>query len=530
MRTHFVTGVVLSVLALSSPAAGQAIPAARNVEIVVNHSLYASGEITDSLNQYLLDVAVQGYLPTLTTTAFANATELRSHLANRHATDGLAGAVFIGDIPRANYEIATHTSWPYESFPIDLYFQDLDGTWADGDADGRYDDHTGDVAPEIWLGRMVTHNLTSLHAGRTEAGMLNDYFAKNHAYRRGNLSTSTDALAYIDDDWVSQSTSWASSMQTGVSGDVTLVNDKATTDAADYESRLANDSYEHVMVAVHSNAVYHAFEGGGGGTTSNSELEGLDPEVLFYNLWACSNARYTTNGYMAGEYVFGTDYGLLSVGSTKTGSMISFYQYFSPLGRGYTFGEAWKQWWEYQASGGFNSSEKDWSYGMTMIGDPLLATQAYQDFLVWADFDQDGDADADDIEALRLHIRAGDLRYDVDGDGYCLMSDLELMISDLVEWSSPAGQGVGTAMGDFNLDGQVDTTDLTRLAAHYGTQGTWAEGNANYDPMIDVTDLTILARYYGFDATAGADAIPEPVALLVMACGLAGLLRGRRRT
>ena len=83
------------------------------------------------------------------------------------------------------------------------------------------------------------------------------------------------------------------------------------------------------------------------------------------------------HGYMGGEYVFGTSKGLLSVGTTKTGSMLNFGDYYTPLGQGATFGEAYLDWWKAQAAGGFNDDEKDWFYGMTMIGDPLMRTEAF---------------------------------------------------------------------------------------------------------------------------------------------------------
>ena len=534
MRKPQVAGCLLLTLILSANAVAQtyppAMPSQRNVEIVVDSSLYATGEITESLAQYVRDLTCQGYAPTVTTTAFSSATQLRAHLADRYVTDGLAGAVFVGDLPKAWYEIASHGSWAYESFPIDLYFQDLDGAWTDGDSDGNYDDHTGETAPEIWLGRMVTSKLTSLHSGRTEASLLNDYFAKNHAYRRGDLATSTDGLAYVDDDWIPWSTSWASNLQAAVSGEVTLVNTSSGTNAADYESRLANESYEHLLVCVHSNSSYHAFEGGGGGNTHNSEIQGLNPDILFYNLFACSNARFTSNGYMAGEYVFGTDAGLLSVGSTKTGAMQQFYQYYNPLGDGEVFGDAWQAWFDAIAAYGFSASEKDWYYGMTMVGDPLLATQAYQDFLVWADFDQDGDADADDIDILCANIGGADPRYDVDGDGDCDSDDLVLLIENLVEWSESVSgeQGVGTACGDFNLDGLVNATDLAIMQGGFGlgSQG-YADGNGNGDSLVDATDLAILAANFGYVAPTGP--VPEPVTIGLLSMGGMALLRRRRR-
>jgi hypothetical protein len=354
-------------------------PASLNVEVVVNPTLYSGGAISTSLSRYLQDIHAQGYNPILTTASFADTGALRNHLAARRSSVGLAGAVFVGDLPVFNFEIEAHADWSYESFPCDLYYQDLDGSWSDLDGDGLTDSHAGNVSPEIWMGRIAAGNLTALHPGRTEADLLNAYFARNHQYRVGSYRVADDGLAYVDDDWVPWAGTYSAALDAAVSGTTTVVSNGATTVASDYMARLSQE-HEHLLLCAHSNAVIHKFKIGSewtGGAVYNFDLAGLDPNVLFYNLFACSNARYTTSGYMAGEYVFGTDAGLLAVGSTKTGSMLEFQDYYTPLGQGMTFGGAWLNWWGMRAVGGFSATEKDWHYGMTMIADPLLVTQAY---------------------------------------------------------------------------------------------------------------------------------------------------------
>ena len=164
-----------------------------------------------------------------------------------------------------------------------------------------------------------------------------------------------------------------------MTGTVTRVDLPETTTAPDLTARLGTGR-EHVLIAAHSNSQRHRFEVSGewtGGELWNHELAGLDPQALFYNLFACSSARFTEDGYLAGEYVFGTSTGLAAVSSTKVGAMRQFDDYFTPLGAGATFGEAMLHWWGAVADGGFSAYEKDWHYGMTLIGDPLLMTQAY---------------------------------------------------------------------------------------------------------------------------------------------------------
>jgi hypothetical protein len=352
------------------------------VEIVVEPGLYASGEIDAGLSQYVADLRLQGLDPILTTASFASAADLRSHLADRYNSQGLAAVVLIGDTPVEYFERANdHERYGYQRFPIDLYFQDLDGSWSDSDNNGTYDLHAGDVEPEIALGRMVTSRLTGLQPGRTEAGMLQSYFQKNHAYRTRQISLAPDGLAYIDDDW-SSSPAWGEDLGRSLTGTVTTVTDKLVTTADDYEQRLGTTEYESVLICAHSDETRHSFmigtdQKGAGGYTLNSELEDLNHQTFFYKLFACKNADYTYEGYMGGEYVFGTNLGLLAAGSTKNGGMLAFDSYYLRLGLGTTFGEAMLHWWQQRANGGFTDSEIDWHYGMTLVGDPMLKMQQF---------------------------------------------------------------------------------------------------------------------------------------------------------
>jgi len=349
------------------------------VEVLVNDDLYASGEIDVSLDRYLADIRQQGYEPILTPAGFSTAAELKTHLSNRYDEGGLAGAVLIGEMPAPLFEIEQHTGWEYESFPCDLYLQDLTGNWADTDGDGLLDEHTGNVAPEIWLGRMAVGALVSLHTGRSEAGLLNGYFAKNHAYRTGQFTCRGDALAYVDDDWRTLSDRWVGELELATAGEVHLVDDGPTTAAADYRARL-QEEYEHLFLAAHSAPIRHGFKVNGDFEEDrfrSSEVAEVDPKVLFYALYACSAARYDTEGYIAGEYVFGTGSGLLALGSTKTGGIQNYREYYDQLGQGRPFAEALEHWWTTRASGGFTVSQRDWLYGVTLIGDPLLVAQAF---------------------------------------------------------------------------------------------------------------------------------------------------------
>jgi hypothetical protein len=94
-----------------------------------------------------------------------------------------------------------------------------------------------------------------------------------------------------------------------------------------------------------------------------------------------------------------------------------------------------------------------------------------------------------------------------------------------------------TYAGDSNIDGKVDLTDFTFLAANFnGTGKNWLQGDYNYDGKVDLTDFTFLAANFNQSLTGDGgglgSAVPEPVSLAALATfGVVavGMRRGRRR-
>ena len=107
-----------------------------------------------------------------------------------------------------------------------------------------------------------------------------------------------------------------------------------------------------------------------GGWVLSEDIQTRDPPVLFYNLFACGPGRFTDENYLAGAYIFHTTYGLITVASSKSGSMLYFDDFTRPLSEQKTIGESFREWFDAQAP--FELWEKEWYYGMVVNGDPTL--------------------------------------------------------------------------------------------------------------------------------------------------------------
>jgi len=327
--------------------------------------------LTSELTTYTTDLTMNGYYPVVLTVSGGSAEDLKDTLLTYYTNDtyDLVGAILIGDLPTAWFYHANDFSGG-ATFPIDLFLMDMDGTWTDGNSDGKYESHTdgsGDTAPELFTGRIDADNVPG-----TPINVIKNYLGKVHKFWTGQINRSYKGLTYTDHDWASgpsflHDISYAYSDYEALAWPAVERNDYMNT-------RVPNASYEFIQLSCHSGSSTHYFHTGG--TASSTQIRTTGPEALFYNLYCCSGARFTDYNCLGNAYIMntGTD-SLSSVGSTKTGSMLAFSQFYDPLGSGTSFGEAFRQWFVSQypysdTAGGYN--DISWYYGMTILGDPTL--------------------------------------------------------------------------------------------------------------------------------------------------------------
>lgn len=291
----------------------------------------------------------------------------------------LSGVVLIGDIAPAIYYHAAMstglTDWEEDYFPCDLFYMDLDGIWhLKDDGSGMYDDHTGDVRPEIFVGRINTATM-----GRNEIYELQFFFDKDHQYWTGKKTLNKQrALSFTGPDW-DELDFWnsVSPLYGNSYYDIVRGNQFTRSNYVDY---IQNSNYEFIQLACHSNSKKHAFDTLHLASSDlyYYQISLISTKQIGYNLFCCKACNWMSDSRsqcLGESYLYGqsnNSSALALVGSTKSGGMLGFSSFYNALGNGICIGTSYWLWWLFHCGSSHTPSHKLWFYGMTILGDPLV--------------------------------------------------------------------------------------------------------------------------------------------------------------
>ncbi|MDD3739062.1 MAG: hypothetical protein PHP31_07190 [Lentimicrobiaceae bacterium] len=297
----------------------------------------------------------------------------------------LKGVVFIGDIPAAYYEV-DHDHPPrylYSYWQCELFYMDLDGVWEDTDGNNIYDSHTGNVAPEIFVGRISTAHMDQ---NFTEKEGLENYLDKLHNFYMGNVQINNKyALAYTDTDWANSFAMCnhiGNLYGTGYYHNFNAINNP-NHGKTDYLEKLGDTTYEFIQLAAHSAYDHHAIvHGNSNHNVIPENVVNTPPQAIAYNLFCCSACQwpiYNPNPnnrklHIGTSYIYNSSPRALTVvGSTKTGSMLGYKNvFYQNLNSKKVIGESFLEWWKLFGNNHYHELVI-WYYGMCILGDPMIS-------------------------------------------------------------------------------------------------------------------------------------------------------------
>lgn len=342
-------------------------PGTRSFLVVVESSLHE--QLRASLEQYAETMELARYeVHVEPWESSGTVVELRALLLEHFESNGIEGALLIGDLPAAMYEM------PYEipaletmeEFPTDLYLQDLDAPWVSRNGNDSYDYHDP-LKLDIYTSRLIG-----------TPTQLVDYFARLERYRREGPLVDRSAFIFIDDDWHKKDTSNACNLGELYS-EVEVIQDKADSTLENYLAKLRGEGAEFVYQWIHGAPpgtypgwlAFDHVDDEGEFTQLKlfaDDIVQQNLKVSFVNLANCYSARFTDETLaVATAYTVGTEYGLATVGSTKMGAQTDPRLFHEGLAKGLRWGEAYREW--YNQVGRKNDH---WHLGIVLMGDPLL--------------------------------------------------------------------------------------------------------------------------------------------------------------
>jgi len=322
------------------------------IGVIVNKDIAA--EIAPKIQRYIADlVSIEEVSVWLNNSDFnenSSASVLRDSLLHQYLNDNLTGVVFIGDLPITYYEIREDLGGGYyNSFPCDIYFMDLNGSWLDTAAaggwgvTGYFDNHIGDRKAEIWMSRIIGSNTPDIG---DELTVLNDYFDRLHMRMTGQDNLPKKMCFFGSDVEFPTMDSWLGDTLLGYqTGEIVIYKRSSLTmpDSPQNWISVLQQGVEYSVMFEHSYEYGHSMSS----FFSNQDYLSMSPKSnsrFYYLVATCKVARYTTPNTMGLIYAMGHK-GLLVIGSTKEVGIGGGREVFHGLlGQGNSFGTSHKEW------------------------------------------------------------------------------------------------------------------------------------------------------------------------------------------
>lgn len=303
-----------------------------------------------SLSQYQVDLTAEGWRSEVHPISPAGSpASIRALLRRGFEAEGLAGALLVGAVPALLFNKDGEGSDYWHDHPCDGYYMDLYGTFSEPNSRGALTrwqpDATVGGGVQIWVSRLRADTLAGAGLG-TEVELYRRYFARNHAYRTGELDLPPRRACVIwhtidplRSDWGTRVEELYSPENVTVKG--TMCEAPEAREFARHYREALRDAHGYECIALNTVTIetVHRF---GDEEITWRELRDLAPKrVLWYHMLTSEPGRHDMDNYLAGIYLFGdTPTVAIFAGTQHSGGPGK--EIYPALLEGRTFGEAWQ--------------------------------------------------------------------------------------------------------------------------------------------------------------------------------------------
>ncbi|MFH1038697.1 MAG: hypothetical protein V1789_08545 [PVC group bacterium] len=238
----------------------------------------------------------------------------------------MAGAIFVGDIPAPLCSFSQGLScWgcppEYPPYPLESFYMKMNFYGFDKDGDGVFETvgPKSTVQMDIWIGRLTPNS----GEGEDDITLLQQYFNKNIDYRTGKFDQllHKEGLMIQNVEGSSDLTDISFDQQAGaVYQDMVVINKPYQMSAYKYLDMLEY-GFETIFLNCHSSAESHVFNQDypdiPDTEATSADIAETNPRAHFFWLHCCSAGDFTKEDYLAGSYIFGSDYGLIAASCVR---------------------------------------------------------------------------------------------------------------------------------------------------------------------------------------------------------------------
>jgi len=277
-------------------------------------SSYLLRYIEDVMN-YFYQVSFQIYHPKYSD--FNSPEEVRSFFQQLHYDEGVNGAIIIGKLKYANFEL------PWEEVAtLALFYEDLDGIFLDKENDGIYDyrDWGPNKGIEMWTSWIIPPSEDSIN-------YLRSYFDKTHQYYTNEDMLFRNALLTVNEDWCGvQDGALGDAFNSTYGGKWDFLGCDSTPDAyvSEFIELWRNNNYQALNIWAHSSFHGHYFDWDNsqppGNYLSAFELGSLQNGPQFSIVFGCGcmNLSYDPENSLSTWYIMGENNGMSAIGTTRS--------------------------------------------------------------------------------------------------------------------------------------------------------------------------------------------------------------------